>query len=65
MTTGQTLESVPAAPVDASVEAVDPVIQAFDAVCERLSGFEPGLDAEWIDGYLTALASSWRAITLQ
>ena len=42
----------------------DPVIQAFDAVCGRLEGFKPGLDAEWIDGYLTALAASWRAIPL-
>lgn len=42
----------------------DPVIRAFDAVCERLHGFDPSLDAEWIDGYLTALAASWRAIPL-
>lgn len=49
---------------DPSPEGSDPVIQAFDAVCQRLSTFEPGLDAEWIDGYMTALAASWRAIPL-
>lgn len=43
----------------------DPAILAFDAVCERLSGFEPGMDAEWVDGYLTALAASWRTISLE
>ena len=42
----------------------DPVIQAFDEACARLSGFEDHLGAEWIDGYLTAVAASWRLIPL-
>jgi uncharacterized protein len=49
----------------AALPESDPVIQAFDAVCERLNAFEPGLEAEWIDGYLTALAASWRAIPIE
>ena len=32
-------------------------LRAFDATCERLADFDPGLSFEWIDGYLTALAA--------
>jgi uncharacterized protein len=32
-------------------------LRAFDAVCERLSGFEPVLSAEFVDGFLAALAA--------
>jgi uncharacterized protein len=32
-------------------------IEAFDTVCHRLAGFGADLSAEWVDGYLTALAS--------
>jgi uncharacterized protein len=35
-------------------------LAAFDAVCTRLSGFDPALFYEWIDGYLTALAAGPR-----
>ena len=32
-------------------------LQAFDATCEQLSGFNPDLSFEWIDGFLAALAA--------
>lgn len=35
-------------------------LAAFDAVCMRLSGFDPALFYEWIDGFLTALAAGPR-----
>ncbi len=31
-------------------------LDAFEATCARLSGFDPGLSFEWVDGWLTALA---------
>lgn len=39
-------------------------IEAFATVCERLGGFDDRLAPEWIDGYLTALATSPRRIAL-
>ena len=44
---------------------VDPQVQAFDALCGRLGGFAEHVHTEWVDGYLTALAVSWRAIPLE
>lgn len=41
---------------------VDPAIEAFDAVCRRLAGFDERIDTEWADGYLTALAAGPRAV---
>jgi uncharacterized protein len=35
-------------------------LQAFDRVCERLSGFDDGLSFEWIDGFLGAVAAGPR-----
>ena len=32
-------------------------LQAFDATCERLAGFNPDLSFEWVDGFLAALAT--------
>jgi uncharacterized protein len=32
-------------------------IEAFSAVCDRLGGFDERLSAEWVDGYLSALAA--------
>jgi uncharacterized protein len=32
-------------------------IDAFDAVCARLEGFDGRLSPEWVDGYLTAVAT--------
>ncbi len=32
-------------------------LRAFDAVCERLAGFDAGLSAEFVDGFLAALAA--------
>ena len=34
----------------------DAEIAAFERVCDRLCGFAPHLDWEWVDGYLTGLA---------
>ena len=48
----------------AAEEPLDPAIEAFDGICRRLAGFDDSLDTEWADGYLTALAASWRAIPL-
>jgi uncharacterized protein len=48
----------------AAEDLPDPVMQAFEEVCGRLSGFEYQLDAEASDGYLTAVAASWRRIPL-
>jgi uncharacterized protein len=48
----------------APTEDLDPVVQAFDGICQRLGGFDDTLHTEWVDGYLTAVAASWRAIPL-
>ncbi len=32
-------------------------LQAFDATCESLGGFDPDISAEWVDGFLAALAA--------
>ena len=37
-------------------------LRAFEATCRRLNGFDPGLDAEFVDGYLCALAAGPRAL---
>jgi len=44
--------------------ADDPVFDAFVRVCHQLAGFDDRLHAEWVDGYLTAVAASWRVIEL-
>ncbi|MGI9154336.1 MAG: UPF0149 family protein, partial [Rubrivivax sp.] len=49
----------------ATTENLDPVIEAFDGICRRLGGFDDTLHTEWVDGYLTAVAASWRAIPLE
>lgn len=49
---------------EAHASAPDPVIEAFDEICRRLNGFDDTLSTEDLDGYLTALAASWRAISL-
>jgi uncharacterized protein len=40
----------------------DPVIAAFEQVARRLWGFDENLDPERIDGFLAALAATWREI---
>ena len=47
------------------IDATDPVVEAFDSVCRRLYGFDDSLSTEDMDGYLTAVAASWRAIPLE
>jgi len=60
-------EPIPEAAASAleALQASHPEIEAFDEVCRQLGGFEPALHTEWIDGYLTALAASWRRIPLE
>ena len=53
-----------AAAESAPPQDLDPVVEAFDGICRRLAGFDDTLDTEWADGYLTAVAASWRAIPL-
>jgi uncharacterized protein len=43
-------------------EKLDPITQTFLRACERLAGFDDGIDAEWVDGFLCAVAASPRAI---
>jgi uncharacterized protein len=53
-------------------QSTDADLDALDQVCERLAGFGEDINAEWIDGYLTALrvgpravpADEWRATML-
>jgi uncharacterized protein len=47
------------------IEDTDPVLEAFDRVCIRLSGFDDTLSTENLDGYLAAVAASGRTIDLQ
>jgi uncharacterized protein len=39
-------------------------IEAFDAACRRMAGFDERIDSEWADGYLTALAAGPRAVAM-
>jgi uncharacterized protein len=49
---------------DPTMPVADPGIDAFDAACRRLAGFDERIDTEWADGYLTALAAGPRAIDM-
>ena len=42
----------------------DPALEAFTTACQRLAGFDDRLHPEWVDGYLSAIAASWRVIAL-
>jgi uncharacterized protein len=56
----------PSAPeADTSTAAPDPAVEAFIELCSQLAGFDERLHGEWVDGYLTAVAASWRAIALE
>ena len=39
---------------------LEPNLAAFVALIDRLSGFDDSLDAEWVDGFLTALVAGPR-----
>ena len=39
-------------------------IEALDALCQRMAGFEEGVSLEWLDGYMTALMSGPRRLSL-
>lgn len=58
--------SAPGASPGADMDTpVDPDIAAFEQVCETLSHFDPQIgDAEWCDGFLTAVAAGPRAVEL-
>ena len=45
--------------------ATEPADEAFTQICGRLAGFEGRLHAEYVDGYFTAAAASWRTVTLE
>lgn len=38
-------------------------IEALDAVCQRMAGFEENISLEWLDGYMTALIAGPRRIS--
>jgi len=40
-------------------------IDAFEAVCNRLAGFDERISAEWADGYMTALLSGPRTMGIE
>jgi len=40
-------------------------IEAFEAVCDRLAGFDERISVEWVDGYLTALLAGPRAMAIE
>lgn len=48
-----------------SIDNTSAELDAFDAVCNRLAGFEPLLDTEWVDGFLTAAAAGPRAVPME
>lgn len=39
-------------------------IEALDALCRRLAGFDDRVSLEWLDGYMTALLAGPRRLTL-
>ncbi|MCD2343702.1 UPF0149 family protein [Ideonella azotifigens] len=39
-------------------------IEALDALCQRMAGFEDSISLEWLDGYMSALAAGPRRLTL-
>ena len=43
-------------------QSTDADLDALDQVCERLAAFGEDINAEWIDGYLTALRVTPRAV---
>ena len=46
-------------PADTNTDAE---IEALDALCARLSGFEPGITTEWLDGAMAALIAGPRTL---
>ncbi len=47
------------------IDSSDAELEAFDTLCRRLGGFNDRVDAEWADGYLTALAAGPRAVPVE
>lgn len=46
------------------IDSTDAELEAFDTVCHRLGGFNPRVQAEWVDGYLSALAAGPRTVAI-
>ena len=42
--------------------STDAEIEALDAICQRMAGFEESVSLEWLDGYMSALLAGPRAI---
>ena len=51
-------DAIEAAPLDAELER-------FTQICDRLGQASDHLHAEWVDGYLTALAVTWRKVPIE
>ena len=43
-----------------AAQNTDAEIEALDALCNRLAGFEPGITLEWLDGAMAALIAGPR-----
>ena len=44
-------------------DSSDAEIQALEALCERLAGFDERVSPEWLDGCMAALLAGPRALT--
>ena len=45
-----------------AAQSTEAEIEALDALCRRLSGFEPGITLEWLDGAMAALIAGPRTV---
>ncbi len=46
-------------------KTTDDDIQALEALCERMAGFDELINLEWLDGYMAALACGPRRLSLE
>ena len=46
-----------------AIQNTEAEIEALDALCNRLAGFEPGITLEWLDGAMAALIAGPRTVT--
>ena len=46
-------------------KTTDDDIQALEALCERMTGFDELINLEWLDGYMAALACGPRRLSLE
>ena len=45
-----------------ATQSTEAEIEALDRLCQRLSGFEPGITLEWLDGAMAALLAGPRTV---